>query len=157
MSQGHYWRPDNEASTSYTCINCKTQVSRSVVEQRLTDKIPCVKDNPPVISKSDPRVKRYLKWKGKRYEEGHCTFCGKQAPMISETTKIGSKMVNGASFTAFLFSPGPKYCFRCLNRFSEEFAKLASQLQSAQSGGEWEDKKLEIDPKVASYVKAYSK
>ena len=80
-----------------------------------------IMDIPPA-----PQPRRWLVWRGKRYEEAACVECGK----LRAVTEIIGKDLEGE------WSSG-KMCYKCHYREIELSERVASELRSACAGGTW--------------------
>ena len=96
--------------------NAATSIDKLVIEE-------LEKSMPPPVPQS-PR--RWLVWRGKRYEEAVCCDCGKLRAVV----EVSGKDLEGD------WSSG-KMCYKCHYRETELSERVASELRSACAGGTW--------------------
>ena len=85
---------------------------------------------------SPPR--RWLVWRGKRYEEALCQYCGRTAIRLDGLILLrGDRSYIGLKDPAAICLVGSVPCSKCMQRLADNAEKAASELRSACAGGTW--------------------
>lgn len=108
-------------------------------------------DSRPVVLMPSPApaVRRWLVWRGKRWQEGVCNFCKRTRPLmpntycgkrslsekeLAQSNSISPIVTHPATYTILQFGG---YCSQCTYRVIEDLERAVSELRSACAGGTW--------------------